>query len=45
MEEYETKRQYLRHLKKIAEIREGMGKLPVCAQNLNLSRTSKPSPK
>jgi hypothetical protein len=43
MEEYETKRQYLRHLKKMGEIREGVGKLPVfptSPSNIILSRTS-----
>lgn len=44
MEEYETKQQYLRHLKRMGEIRDGSSKLPLCnATNhphSSLARTS-----
>jgi hypothetical protein len=44
MEEYEAKQQYLRHLKRMGEIREGGSKLPLCnATNHPLSSLARTS--
>jgi hypothetical protein len=40
MEEYENKVNYLRHLKKIAEIRGGNHKSSVTASGCNLTKSS-----